>query len=299
MTYQPLISVVIVNFNYGCYLAECIDSVLAQTYPNVEVIVVDDGSTDNSLKVLESYEGRIVIVRQNNQGVSSARNTGIRMSKGVWVAFLDSDDLWKPQKLQEQSAWFRDSQVAMVFCGMEQIDQSGRHLGYSKPASGADLLPGLVTFSSPPIGGGSTVVARLAVVRDLDGFDESLSAGEDLDMWIRIGAQWKIGAARHPLIKHRIHADSLSRDLNRFERDNCRVLMKVFSNPACIRVHQLRRRAFARLYTILACSCFHNGAPGRAIRYAWKALVYRPCEITYLFGFPLRVIRRLTASPAA
>src|SRR5215469_6859032 len=230
MNCPPLISVVIVNYNYGRFLGDCVDSVLAQTYPNVEVIVVDDGSTDDSLMVLESYQDRIIIIRQNNQGVSRARNTGIRTSKGAWIAFLDSDDLWMEEKLQQQAQWFQDSSVGMVCCGVELINESGLRLGYTQPASGDDLLPRLVTFTSPSTGGGSAVVARMEILRDLGGFDESLSTAADLDMWIRIGAQWKIGAVRAPLVKYRRHTDSMSSDVYRFESDNSRVLMKVFSS---------------------------------------------------------------------
>ena len=99
MTSTPLISVVITNHNYRRYLGECIDSALSQIYPNIEVIVVDDGSTDNSAALLQSYGKRITIIIQNNKGVASARNAGIFKSKGEWVAFLDADDSWRPEKL--------------------------------------------------------------------------------------------------------------------------------------------------------------------------------------------------------
>ena len=115
-------------------------------------------------------------------------------------------------------------------------------------------------------------------------------------LWIRIGAQWKIGAVRAPLVKYRRHTDSMSSDVYRFESDNSRVLMKVFSSSVCMRVHHLRRRAFGRLYMILAGSYFHEGNPASAARYAWKALLYRPWEIAYLFGFPLRALRRFAGS---
>ena len=134
MTSSPLVSVVIVNYNYGRYLGDCIDSVLAQTYPSVEIIVVDDGSTDESLMVLKAYHDRVRIVHQQNHGVSHARNAGIWTSEGQWVAFLDSDDLWMPEKLQEQSHCFQDPSVGMVFCGLEHIDESGSRLGYTQPA---------------------------------------------------------------------------------------------------------------------------------------------------------------------
>src|SRR5215469_6419121 len=121
----PLVSVVIVNHNYGRYLGECIDSVLAQTYRRIETIVVDDGSADNSLEVLRSYSNRITVVSQSNQGPSAARNAGIARSTGEWIAFLDSDDLWLPEKIREQSEYFDNASVGIIFCCVEYTDESG------------------------------------------------------------------------------------------------------------------------------------------------------------------------------
>src|SRR5688572_24093435 len=95
----PRVSAIIPNYNYAYYLPRAIDSVLAQTYPHVEIVVVDDGSTDNSETVLKSYGGRIRWLRQQNQGVAAARNHGVRETTGELVAFLDADDLWLPLKL--------------------------------------------------------------------------------------------------------------------------------------------------------------------------------------------------------
>src|SRR5215470_18923669 len=125
MNNLPLVTVVVVNRNYACYLPECVESVLGQTYRSMEVIVVDDGSTDDSLNVLKRYQRCLRVIQQPNRGVSAARNTGISASAGKWVAFLDSDDAWRPEKLQQQSKYFQDSSVGMVFSGVEYIDHSG------------------------------------------------------------------------------------------------------------------------------------------------------------------------------
>ena len=105
---EPLVSVVIPSFNYARFLVDCVDSALAQTYPHREIIVVDDGSTDNTRQVLEHYGDKIVYIHQSNQGLSQARNTGIHAAKGEFIALLDSDDLWHPRKLELQIRCMKD-----------------------------------------------------------------------------------------------------------------------------------------------------------------------------------------------
>jgi glycosyltransferase involved in cell wall biosynthesis len=292
MNSTPLVSVVITNYNYGRYLSECIDSVLTQTYPTIDVIVVDDGSTDTSLAVLQHFSSRITIISQRNKGVSAARNAGIFKSKGEWVAFLDADDAWRPEKLQEQSEYFADSSVGMIFCGLEYVDDDGTCLGYAQAIVRRDILSQLVTFSSPPIGGGSTAVVRADLLRTLGGFDESLSAPEDLDMWIRIAAEHEIRAVTAPLVKYRRHSGSLGSKVDLFESNNYRVLTKAFSNPTCARVRHLRRRSFGRFYMIVAGYHFQERNLVQAIRYTSKALIYRPLEAIHLLGLPVRFVRR-------
>ena len=292
MKTSPLITVIVVNYNYGRYLAECVDSVIAQTYPNMEIIVVDDGSTDNSLNILQSYNGKVFVLHQENKGVSAARNAGVLASNGEWVAFLDSDDTWQPEKLQRQSSCIEDSAVGMVFCAVEYMDDSGRHLGYTRPQLGSDVLAQLVTFTSPTIAPSSAVVRR-ECLRDLGGFDEDLSTAADLDMWTRIAAKYKICAITTPLVRYRRHSQSMQSNLALFENDNYRVLTKVFSAPSCARVHHLRRRSLGRFYMILSGSYFKQGNWRRAIDCTFKALSYQPQELGYLLGFPVRAFRRL------
>ncbi len=296
MNSLPLITVVVVNHNYGRYLAECIESVLAQTYRNIEVIVVDDGSTDNSLCVLQAYVERIFIIQQENKGVSAARNVGLFKGRGQWIAFLDSDDVWRPTKLREQSKYLQDSAVGMVFCGVEHTDELGLCLGYTSPVVASDVLPKLVTFAPVTIAGGSTAVVRADCLRDLGGFDENLSTAADLDMWTRIAAQYEIRAVTAPLVKCRRHSSSMSLDVALFERDNYRLLTKAFSNPSCARIHHLRRQSFGRFYMILAGSYFQQRQWGRAIYCASKAVLYWPLELTHLLGLPLRSLRRFATS---
>src|SRR3990167_8128796 len=120
----PRVSVVIPTYNYARYLPQAIDSVLGQTYPHIEVVVVDDGSTDESRDVLRAYGSRIRWVQQERQGVSAARNRGVRESRGDLVAFLDADDRWLPTKLERQVArWCNEPELGLVHAGEEIIDE--------------------------------------------------------------------------------------------------------------------------------------------------------------------------------
>lgn len=292
----PLVSAVIVNHNYGRYIAECIDSVLAQTYHRIETIVVDDGSTDHSLEVLRRYSNRVVVVRQSNKGVSAARNAGIAMSTGEWIAFLDADDVWLPEKIANQSEHFHDAAVGIIFCGLEYTDESGDVLGYSDPSFTKDPLRQLATFTNPAIGGGSTAAIRMECLHRVGGFDEALSCCEDLELWIRIAAEYEIRTIRKSLVKYRRHCGSLSCNVKLFEQMNDRMLKKLFSDPKYARIHHLRRRAWARFYVILAGFHFHDRNLWRAVWCALRGILSWPLEIGHLCSFPIRVLRRLMAS---
>src|SRR5687768_8169523 len=120
---QPLISVIIPNYNYGIYLGQAIDSVLKQTYSKVEIIVVDDGSTDNSQDILIKYKEKITFIKQANKGVGAARNTGVKNSSGEFVSFLDSDDIWLPTKLERQlEVMLADDEIGLITCGTREFN---------------------------------------------------------------------------------------------------------------------------------------------------------------------------------
>jgi glycosyltransferase involved in cell wall biosynthesis len=260
----------------------------------METIVVDDGSADNSLAVLRSYSNRLAVISQDNKGPSAARNVGIARSTGEWIAFLDADDLWVPEKIQEQSEYFHYDSVGVIFCGLEYIDESGIGRGYSHPTFAEDPLCQLVTFTNPTIGGGSTAVVRANCLRRLGGFDEMLFHAEDLDLWIRVAAEYGVRTVPAPLVKYRKHSGSLSLNVRMFEDNNLRMVRKLLSNPRCARVHYLRRKALGKLHMILAGSYFYNGDLRRAACSAFKAVLYRPLEMGHICGFPVRTLRRLT-----
>lgn len=117
MNSKPLVSVIIPCFNSELFIQDCVESVLKQTYENIEIILIDDGSTDESLSKIEQFSTKIMILKKENQGAASARNLGIRNSNGSYIAFLDSDDIWHPEKIERQVQRITEKQLDLVYCG--------------------------------------------------------------------------------------------------------------------------------------------------------------------------------------
>lgn len=194
---SELVSVVIPAYNYGRFLKRAIDSVLTQTYPHRECIVIDDGSDDDTPAVIASYGDRIRSVRTNRVGLSRARNTGIELARGTLVAFLDADDWWRPEKLAVQTAFLAaHPDVALVGCGIAVVEPDGRLRGEfpaaRAQARGSRSLQLLATRRFRISGSGSGAVIRRHVLQEVGLFDPGLPAAEDWDLWLRVAARYPV-----------------------------------------------------------------------------------------------------------
>jgi len=223
------VSIIIPTYNRAAMLKEAIDSVLAQDFQDFELIVVDDGSTDQTLEIINAYREDITILRQPNQGVSSARNAGIKAASGSLVAFLDSDDLWLPQKLSRQVGFFNANPEAQI-CQTEEIwirnnvrvNPKKRH----KKLSGMIFEPSLNLCLVSP----SAVMIKQSLFKKVGLFDESLPACEDYDLWLRISCRYPIHLIETPLIiKRGGHADQLSR-LPRLDKFRIQAIKKIIAS---------------------------------------------------------------------
>ncbi|NVM20749.1 MAG: glycosyltransferase [Desulfobacterales bacterium] len=214
---MPTVSVIIPTHNRARLLKEALGSVLAQDFRDFELIVVDDGSTDDTSQLLGSYP-QILVVRQDHHGVSAARNSGIALASGRFVAFLDSDDLWLPGKLSTQAAFFESDPTALI-CQTEEVwirngirvNPKKRH----KKHSGMIFEHCLELCLVSP----SAVMMQRRLLEEVGGFDESLPACEDYDLWLRIACRFPIYLISSPLvIKRGGHEDQLSSEpgLDRF-----------------------------------------------------------------------------------
>lgn len=213
-----MVSVIIPTYNRQAYVREAIESVLSQTYSPFELLVVDDGSTDNTPALLKAYQERINVLRQANRGVSAARNTGIRSARGAFIALLDSDDYWRPDKLALQMDWF-DAHPEALICQTEEIwirngvrvNPGVRH----KKQTGHIFEPSLALCLISP----SAVMMRTSLLEETGLFDESLPACEDYDLWLRVTSKYPVGLVKTPaIVKRGGHADQLSamRELDKY-----------------------------------------------------------------------------------
>lgn len=207
---KPQVSVIIPTYNRGRVIKEAIDSVLAQDYTEFELIVVDDGSTDHTSDVLDSYRNVIKVLSQKNRGVSAARNRGIAEASGKFIAFLDSDDLWLPQKLSTQVEFFNKTPDALI-CQTEEVwIRNGLRVNpkkrHKKPSGMIFKLSLELCLVSP-----SAVMIKRSLFDRVGEFDETLPACEDYDLWLRISSRFPIYLIDTPLIiKRGGHDDQLS-----------------------------------------------------------------------------------------
>ncbi len=204
---MPRVSVIIPIFNRADLISESIESVFVQTYRDFEIVVVNDGSTDNTLEVLSKYEGdNVRIINQKNQGQGIARNTGIKASKGELIAFLDSDDLWLPAKLARQVELF-DADPNLVWCYSDAMcfsDKTNHDLypfSYrNKPYKGQVARYLLLKCFIPTL----TVVVRRSVLNEV-GLFCNLPTKEDWDLWLRIAANYPVRRVPEVLARYRMH----------------------------------------------------------------------------------------------
>lgn len=199
-----MISIVIPLYNKERQVGATMRSVLAQTYQDFEVVVIDDGSTDGSVAVVEAIDDpRIRIIRQKNGGVSAARNTGIREAKGEFIAFLDADDEWKPEYLATQAGLIKKFPECSVYAtNYEFKDQSGivtPTILNNLPFDGQDGILAnyfeVASCSNPPLWT-SAVMARKTALKSVEGFPDGIKSGEDLLTWARLACRYKIAYTR-------------------------------------------------------------------------------------------------------
>lgn len=289
---------VIPAYNAAAYVAGAVDSVLAQSFRDLEVVVVDDGSSDETPAILGGYDRPVRCVRQDNRGVASARNRGIEEGRGRFVAFLDADDLWRPEKLERQLGALRArpghracaSAFTVVDVGLTPLEV--HRIEPREPGLLDLLLRGNV------IGTPSTVLCERSLLAEAGGFDPALSQCADWELWIRLRTRTAFVCLDEPLAIYRRHAGNMSRSVALLERDSTGVLEKAFALPELPDgLRGRRREAIARNAMVLAGSYFQAGLLADSARCTSLALRLDWRQAGHLAAYPWRALGRRLRRP--
>lgn len=264
---MSMVSVIIPAYNQGHYLGEAVQSVLDQTYQDFEVIIVDDGSADNTREVAESFfDPRICYIYQDNRGLSAARNAGIRNATGSFITFLDSDDLFLPESLT-LLVTVLESEPEIGFVAGQTIlfDDSGHRLGtIASPTKPLDDSSQLLLGNPLAVG---SMLLRRSWLDKVEPFDENLRAYEDWDMWLRLAkAGCLMKWIEQPVFLYRVHGAQMTREGGRLRTATLAVLDKIYSDPEELpeswRV--IRDRVYSHAYLRATAQAYRAGAFARA-----------------------------------
>jgi glycosyltransferase involved in cell wall biosynthesis len=286
-----LVSVVIPAYNAERFVGEAIESVLAQTHPDVECIVVDDGSTDGTAAVVRAFGPRVRTLEQANKGVSAARNAGVRVATGSLLAFLDADDRWSPDRLSRMLEALAGARADVVACACRLIDADGAPIGTLRMEP-MPTVESLLTFHGTLASLGSNMLIERAAFDALGVWDERLRLSQDWELLFRLVASERaLAYLDEPLTDYRRHPGSLMTNVELLESDMTRAFGIVFAADG-VAWQPLRRRAYARLHRMLSGSFAEAGKPWRAGLHAVRSALYDPLAAPGLARSAIRRLRR-------
>lgn len=278
MADKPLVSVVIATFNLAAYVPLAVKSVMDQTYKNIEVIIIDDGSTDDTREAVRPYlnDPRVRYLYQENKGQAAAKNYGVRESRGEYIAFLDADDMWMPEKLEMQLPLFsRSKLVGVVFSRSLYIDEKGVECGivnqelFRGRVSGPLLIDNFVGF-------GSSVVRKECFDR-LEGFREDVRMGIDYDLWLRFSTQYEFDYVDRPLLCYRVWSGQMSNDCKGRYLNGIETMKRFLRAFPGVVDKSVESEAWAHTYVGFG-QCVHrvDRRLGQALNLYLRALCHKP-----------------------
>lgn len=312
---MPKVSVIIPVYNGEKYIAEAIDSVLAQTYPAHEIIVVDDGSTDRTREIVNSYSvmrtascenalrtthDAIRYIYQPNKGPAAARNSGIKEAKGEYIAFLDSDDVWMPEKLEKEIRLITDSDYAMVYCDMSHsVDGKLIYKSYLKEKKYKYVSCGKIyenllreNFIFTP-----TVLVRKKTFYKVGYFDETYRICEDYKMWLMIARDYEIGFLDETLVTRRRNKANITCDKLLFINSGIRLFKELLnSNHHSDKTKEIIEGEYRRRFFDLGYYYWDRGDLGRARENFIRTKAFKSTPYIIMSCFPkgwIEAIRRL------
>lgn len=285
---QPLVSVVIATYNMGQYLPQAVDSILQQTWKNLEVIVVDDGSTDNTPDVMQKYnnDSRVNFIHNQNQGQPKAKNCGIKNTKGDFIAFCDADDFWEADKLEIQMPLFANPKVGVVYSEVSFIDEHNNaftkehhEIRHSGKVTNQMLIENFVPF-------GTSVIRRQCIEQN-GMFDEEFRMGIDWDLWLRYSLDWEFVYTPEKTYVYRVWSGQMSNNyrgrydhakkiLTKFVAQHGQQLSKKFVRKAWADMHIREAAVYAKhekLFFMPFKKMVHGITLDPFTPCGWKALV--------------------------
>ena len=290
---RPLVSVITPTFNRADFVGECIESVLGQTYPNLEHLLVDDGSTDNTQEIVERYlpDQRLRFARQANSGQATARNMGLGMARGEYICFLDSDNVWKLDKIERQLKLMQQHPaVDVIYGNQEVIDEDGNILPmpehkrmkrYSGRITDKLLLDNFVSFN--------TAMIRRRCFDKVKGFDQSVRAGDDYDLWLRFSAHFEFLHVPEIFGQYRVMKNQISTDKERRFNSNKAMLERfIAAHPELVDEAQ-QRFVWSRFHVRRGRTRASAGRKADAFNDYLTALRLKPFSAA-----PWRALARLT-----
>ncbi len=285
------VSVVIPTYNYGRFIEDALRSVFNQTRSPSEIIVVDDGSTDDTASIIGTFGDGVRYIHQDHAGVCAARNRGVSESTSELIAFLDADDIWEPTNLEKQLARFEsDDDIGLVYCAMREFDgETGETIQFYLEGSEDGVADNLLLWEGPTVAPGGAVIVRLIAFDHVDGFDTRMKVSEDWDFGYRIARRFKIGFVAEPLLNYRNHNAAAHLNIENMERGMLMFYEKAFAtnDPEILK---LRHQAYANFHRVMAGSYFHSGRISKFFSHAAKSIWLRPGNVEYFLRFPVRRI---------
>ncbi|MGD0809098.1 MAG: glycosyltransferase family 2 protein [Acidimicrobiales bacterium] len=291
----PLVTVVIPAYNAERYLGEAVRSVLGQSWRSLECIVVDDGSTDSTPDIVASFtDERLHYHRKQNEGtVSAARNRGVALASGEFIAFLDSDDVWLPSKLEAQMGLFRSRpELGVVYCAYGITDEVLAVRTVIVPSHNPRTFTRILLQEGNGVAAGSTMVARSDILQKYGGFRVELHVSADAELGERLANQCPWDSVDQCFVLYRVHSYQIHRDLTRFEQDSLWILRDRYGSREQRSYFQ---RGMANLYTRLFFYELASRHPSAAARHLKQVLLSRPDRLLRL---PLEAMVRRSARAA-
>jgi glycosyltransferase involved in cell wall biosynthesis len=292
---MPTVSVIMPAYNAEPFIPQALERLLNQTFRDVEVLVIDDGSQDQTAALVQAYGPPVDYIHQPHGGVSRARNAGLRRATGQYIAFHDADDVWEPTKLEKQVAVLESRpEIGLCFTSVLVVDRELSPMRVIHARDYADFCEALLLYPSVVTGSCSSAMVRRDVVGAVGGFDPALSIAADWDYWLRLSRLTDFLPIHEPLVKYRQWEGSMSQNLALLEQELLRVLKKFYAGHPPEKYRRLKSRCFSTQWISLSAAYYRADRVRQSLRCLGQAVCYYPPSLIT----PFRLIQMVAEAQA-